>query len=224
VSIVVVNHNYERFLGEAIESALAQRGAAVEVIVVDDGSTDGSRNLLAAYGARIRVVLQSNSGQKAAFNAGLAAAKGAIVLYLDADDVLDSEVAATAALAFRRNPGAARVVFRLAIVDETGGSTGELMPASDLPLPKGDVRRQVLEHGDDLAWPPTSGNAFAAWALRQVMPLPMTADLHGADSWLHPATDVAGDPGRSRWQPTGWFHFGSGGRGTPSRVTVGGAR
>jgi hypothetical protein len=191
-SIVVVNHNYGRFLGEAIDSALAQRGAAVEVIVVDDGSTDGSRDLLAAYARRVRVVLQPNRGQAAAFNAGLAATEGDIVLYLDADDVLDPQVASWAAAVFERNPAAARVVFRLAIVDEAGRPTGELMPARDVPLPEGDVRQQVLDYADDLAWPPTSGNAFAAWALRRVMPLPVTGDLVDADSWLHPTIPLLG--------------------------------
>lgn len=192
VSIVVVNHNYARFLGEAIDSALAQRGASVEVIVVDDGSTDGSRDLLAAYAARLRVVLQPNRGQAAAFNAGLAATEGDAIMYLDADDVLDPRVAAWAAAAFERNPAAARVLFRLAIVDEAGRPTGELMPARDVPLPEGDVRQQVLAYGDDLAWPPTSGNAFAAWALRRVMPLPMTGELAGADGWLHPTIPLLG--------------------------------
>jgi len=192
VSIVIVNHNYAQFLGEAVDSALGQRDAAVEVIAVDNGSTDGSRELLAAYAARIRVLLQPNRGQKAAFNAGLAAAQGGIVLYLDADDALDPRVAASAAAAFARNPAAVRVVFRLAIIDQAGRPTGELMPALDVPLPEGDVRRQVLEFPDDLAWPPTSGNAFAAWALRRVMPLPVTTDLVGADSWLHPTIPLFG--------------------------------
>jgi glycosyltransferase involved in cell wall biosynthesis len=189
---VVVNHNYARFLSEAVDSALAQRGAVVEVVVVDDGSTDESRALLAAYEARVRVVLQPNRGQAAAFNAGLAATEGDIVLYLDADDVLDPQVASWAAAAFERNPAAARVVFRLAIVDEAGRPTGELMPARDVPLPEGDVRQQVLDYADDLAWPPTSGNAFAAWALRRVMPLPVTGDLVDADSWLHPTIPLLG--------------------------------
>ena len=192
VSIVVVNHNYARFLGAAIDSALAQHGVAVEVIVVDDGSTDGSRALLAGYEARVRVLLQPNRGQAAAFNAGLAAAEGDVILYLDADDALEPHVVAQVIAAFGRRPAAARVVFRLAIVDEAGRPTGELMPPGDVPLPEGDVRQQVLDYGDDLAWPPTSGNAFAAWALRRVMPLPVAGDLADGDFWLHPTIPLLG--------------------------------
>jgi Glycosyl transferase family 2 len=192
VSIVVVNHNYQRFLGEAVESALAQQGAAVEVIVVDDGSTDGSHALLAGYGARIRVLLQPNLGQTAAFNAGFAAAGGNVILYLDADDFLEPHIVAQVTAAFRRVPATARVVYRLAIVDEAGRRTGELIPPGDVAFPDGDVRQQVLDYGDDLAWPPTSGNAFAAWALRRVMPLPVTDDLTGGDFWLHPTIPLLG--------------------------------
>ena len=175
-----------------MESALAQQGVAVEVIVVDDGSTDGSRALLAGYETRVRVLLQPNLGQAAAFNAGFAAASGNVILYLDADDFLEPHIVPQIIDAFRRVPSPARVVFRLAIVDEAGQRTGELMPAGDMILPEGDVRRQVLDYGDDLAWPPTSGNAFAAWALRRVMPIPVTDDLTGGDFWLHPTIPLLG--------------------------------
>ena len=192
VSIVIVNHNYQRFLGEAIESALAQEDAEAEVIVVDDGSSDDSRAFLAGYGTRVRVLLQPNLGQSAAFNAGFAAAGGDVIFYLDADDFLHPQIVARVMAAFRRAPAAARVVFRLALVDEAGRPTGELTPPADVTLPVGDVRRQILAYGDDLAWPPTSGNAFARWALRWVMPLPVTADLTGGDFWLHPTMPLLG--------------------------------
>jgi hypothetical protein len=192
LTVVVVNHDYERFLSAAIDSALDQQDAAVEVVVVDDGSTDGSRALLERYGARIRTVLQANAGQAAAFNAGFAVARGDLILFLDADDLLEPDLAARAIAAFQREPSLVRATFRLGIVDEAGRPTGELMPASDLPLPVGDVRRRVLTYGDDLAWPPTSGNVFAAWALRRVMPLPVEQDRIDADAWLHPTIPLVG--------------------------------
>ncbi|HVW19417.1 MAG TPA: glycosyltransferase family A protein [Solirubrobacteraceae bacterium] len=192
VSVVVVNHDYERFVGEAVDSALAQRGVDVEVIVVDDGSTDGSREVLHAYGTRIRLVLQPNRGQAAAVDAGVAEARGGVVLLLDADDRLEPGVAARAADAIGSDPTVVRVVFRLAIVDEAGRPTGELTPPADVPLAAGDVRRAILAHGDDVAWPPTSGNAFAAWALRRVLPLPPTSDRIDADAWLHPTVPLLG--------------------------------
>ncbi|HEX3660353.1 MAG TPA: glycosyltransferase family A protein [Acidobacteriaceae bacterium] len=87
VSILINNHNYGRYLGEAIDSALAQTYSNTEIVVVDDGSTDSSREVIAQYGDRIRAVLKPNGGQASAFNAGFAASRGALVCLLDADDI-----------------------------------------------------------------------------------------------------------------------------------------
>ena len=63
VSILINNHNYERFVAEAIDSALAQTHPAVEVVVVDDGSTDRSREVISRYGTSITAVWKENEGQ-----------------------------------------------------------------------------------------------------------------------------------------------------------------
>jgi len=68
-SIIISNYNYADFLAEAIESALAVDWPDVEVIVVDDGSTDGSRDIIRSYGTRVIPVFQENSGQLAAYEA-----------------------------------------------------------------------------------------------------------------------------------------------------------
>ncbi|HVF79938.1 MAG TPA: glycosyltransferase [Solirubrobacteraceae bacterium] len=192
VSIVITNHNYGRFLTAAISSALAQEGVDLEVIVVDDGSTDDSRAIIDRYGGQVCPLLQENRGQKAAFNAAMEIVSGDVVLFLDADDELKPGTAVAVADAFAATPGASRVVFRLAVVDETGRPNGSIVPSAGVALPHGDVRRAVLAFADDLAWPPTSGNAFAAWALRRVMPLPVDDDPIGADAWLHPLIPLLG--------------------------------
>jgi glycosyltransferase involved in cell wall biosynthesis len=88
VSLVIAAFNHARLLGEAIDSALAQTLGGVEIIVVDDGSTDDTPSLLARYADRVRVIRQDNRGLSAARNTGLAAARGTYVAFLDADDVL----------------------------------------------------------------------------------------------------------------------------------------
>src|SRR5579864_5011090 len=85
ISVLINNHNYGRYLKAAIDSALDQTYPAVEIVVVDDGSTDNSRELIAAYGGRVIPVLQANGGQGSAFNAGVAASRGDILCFLDAD-------------------------------------------------------------------------------------------------------------------------------------------
>ena len=87
VSIIIPVFNCETYIVEAIESALAQTHHPIEIIVVNDGSTDGTMLALRSFGDRIKVIDQANGGVAKARNAGLAAAKGEYVAFLDADDV-----------------------------------------------------------------------------------------------------------------------------------------
>ena len=88
VSLIIATFNHARFLPVALDSALAQTLAGVEVIVVDDGSTDDTPAVLSRYTDRVRVIRQANRGLAAARNAGLAVARGTYVSFLDADDVV----------------------------------------------------------------------------------------------------------------------------------------
>lgn len=88
VSVIIPNYNYGRFLREAIESVLAQTYPCREIIVVDDGSTDNSLEILAAYEKdKVKVIRQKNCGVGAARNAGVKASSGDLVAFLDADDI-----------------------------------------------------------------------------------------------------------------------------------------
>src|ERR1041385_7754181 len=87
-NVIVLNYNYGRFLREAIDGALNQTYRNTEVVVVDDGSTDDSRDIISSYGQRVIAVLKSNGGMASTLNAGFAASRGKLLLFLDADDVL----------------------------------------------------------------------------------------------------------------------------------------
>lgn len=87
VSIIIPTYNHAHFLGEAIESALSQPGAPIEVIVVDDGSTDDPASVVSRYPG-VRLIRQENAGLAAARNAGWRAAVGRYLVFLDADDRL----------------------------------------------------------------------------------------------------------------------------------------
>src|SRR4051812_49800070 len=145
VSIVVINFNYARFVGVAIRSALAQRYPATEVIVVDDGSTDRSRDVIAAFGDRVRAVFQENGGQTSALNAGYAAARGDVVLFLDADDALRRDAAETIAASMR--PGVAAVQFCLATIGADGRPLGGVYPPLPPDWTPARIRRCVERSG-----------------------------------------------------------------------------
>lgn len=86
VSVIIPVYNGERFLAGALENVFAQNYHPLEVIVVDDGSTDDSATLAATYGAQIRYTYQPNAGPAAARNTGLALATGELITFLDVDD------------------------------------------------------------------------------------------------------------------------------------------
>ena len=87
VSVVIPSYNNARFVRQAVESALDQTFSPLEVIVVDDGSTDDTANVLDPLARRIRLIRQDNAGVAVARNVGIKIARGALIAFLDADDV-----------------------------------------------------------------------------------------------------------------------------------------
>lgn len=86
VSVLIPNHNYGQFLNKTINSVLEQTHTSTEVIVIDNGSTDNSRDILESYGKSIKSVFQTNLGQAQARNNALSKAQGNLIALLDADD------------------------------------------------------------------------------------------------------------------------------------------
>lgn len=87
VSVVIPAYNSANYISEALDSAIAQDYPALEIIVVDDGSTDNTREIVSAYGDRVRLIAQANQGSAAARNKGIQHAQGKYIAFLDADDV-----------------------------------------------------------------------------------------------------------------------------------------
>lgn len=170
-SIVIVNYNYARFLGAAIDSALAQTWPRFEVIVVDDGSTDDSRQIIGGFGDRIRPICKSNGGQASAANAGFTAATGDVIILLDADDMLLPDALSRVVPEFAADERVAHVHAPMWEIDGAGNRSGKLFPGQ--ALPHGDLRNAVIERGPDAFFsPPCSGNAWAGSFVRRVMPMP----------------------------------------------------
>jgi glycosyl transferase family 2 len=193
VDIVINNHNYGAFLEHALESALAQSHGRVNVIAVDDGSTDDSADILRRHEERVTVMLKEKGGQASALNAGLARCRGDVVIFLDADDVLHPDAAARVAAAFAADEGTAKVQFRMDVIDADGRPSGQVKPPAHLPMPGGDLRQAELAYPYDLAWMATSANAFRTEALRRIAPIPEDAyPTTGADWYLVHLTTLLG--------------------------------
>lgn len=106
VSVVIPTYNRANCLGRAIDSVLSQTYSGYELIVVDDGSTDGTRDLLSSYGRHLRIIHQSNRGVSAARNAGIDSARGDFIALLDSDDAWQPEKLAQQMAFFKANPKA----------------------------------------------------------------------------------------------------------------------
>ncbi|CCE99620.1 glycosyl transferase, family 2 (plasmid) [Sinorhizobium fredii HH103] len=181
VSIIIANYNYARFLRNAIDSALGQSHGEVEVIVVDDASTDDSAGVIASYGSRIKACIRpENGGHGAAFNTGFAASRGAIVLFLDADDYLYPN--AVSEIVARWDGEVAQMQFRLHIVDERQ-RVKDVFPPPEVPFDSGDVTPQLMRRAR-YQTTVTSGLAFARSALESIMPVPEQEFRQGADGYL----------------------------------------
>jgi glycosyltransferase involved in cell wall biosynthesis len=180
-SVIVNNFNYARFLGDAIASALAQTYTPCEVIVVDDGSTDESKAVIESFGARVVTVLKENGGQASALNAGFAASRGEVILFLDADDMLLPSAVERAVECF--SEGVVKVHWPLFEIDAEGARTGGVQPQRTLG--EGNLRAVTISDGP-LAGnsPPTSGNAWSRAFLDEVMPIPESDFSINADGYL----------------------------------------
>lgn len=171
VSILINNYNYGRFLGEAIDSALKQTYSNIEVIVVDDGSTDNSRDVISTYGDRIIPILKDNGGQASAFNAGFKACKGDIICILDSDDACIPEKVMEIVEIFESDPELGWCYHTLKIFDANSHKFLRSDPEG-LPSRKIDFRSDLLAAKLPSFAPATSGLCFRRSLIKQILPMP----------------------------------------------------
>jgi glycosyltransferase involved in cell wall biosynthesis len=124
ISVVIATYNHGAFIAEAIESVLAQTVADRELIVVDDGSTDGTHEVVARYGEAVRYLRQENRGAFAARNRGRDEARSDLVAFLDADDAWEPEALARLETALGRDPRIGLAAPTYVPVDEGGRPAG----------------------------------------------------------------------------------------------------
>ena len=199
ISIIINNYNYSEFLRTCIDSVISQTYPGIEIIVVDDGSTDGSRDILREYSDRVRLVLKERGGETSGRNAGFLYATGDIISFLDADDFLKPEAVENVVRSWR--PSYSKLQFPLLVVDCRGKTNGLLMPRCKLD--SGRVDHLLLRTGRYIT-APTSGNFYARWLLEKIMPVPEEEWPQSVDSYAATFAGFCGEIGASR-EPLGFY-------------------
>ena len=204
VSIVITCFNYGRYVREAIASALAQTYEHVEVVVVDDGSTDASPVVIRQFADRVKSIRQENQGHVPAFNRGFAESSGDLVFFLDADDMLYPDAARACVSAWAGDT--AKVQFDLDHIDADGGQLRLAVHGFDASYTRRRVRRS-FERSGTYQWPVTVGNAYSRWFLQSLVPLRVAL---GPDEFLNTVAPVFGevvtDP-QPRLLPIAWQQY-----------------
>jgi glycosyltransferase involved in cell wall biosynthesis len=175
VSVIIPAYNYARYVSEAIDSVLAQTYPPLEVIVVDDGSTDDTPNVLAAYGDRIRAIRQVNQGVAAARNTGIAAARGEYVAFIDSDDTWEPRKLELQMARFDAEPDLGLVHCGGEAFDDQGKSLGVVLDGRE-----GWVGIEMLQLDHEVIQLPGSS---------VVVPRRVAEEVGGFDVRLPPSED-----------------------------------
>ncbi len=189
-TIVIINHNYGLFLTKAIDSALAQSYSSLEVVVVDDGSTDMSRDIIASYGNRIVPILKEAGGHVSAANFGYAAAKGEFIIFLDSDDILYKDCIQTVAANWRN--GDVKLQYRLDTINCDGVDQHMIFPFFAIDLSPETIRHQSYQFGI-YPWTVSSGNAFSSAYLDALFPIDEAEIYRSPDGYLSKMAPLFGD-------------------------------
>ena len=176
VSVIVTNRNYGRYLEACLNSVFNQSHGDLEVIVVDDGSTDDSLAVLQRY-PRVVVLHADGVGQAAALNAGFRACSGEVICLLDADDVWDRDKVAVVVDVLQRNPQVDWIRHNLRVTNEALKPLGTQVP--DIRQ-AGAILASAWRAAERIVTAPTSALAFRRVLADSLFPLPTTLCMNGA--------------------------------------------
>lgn len=133
VGVIIPTYNCDRYIAQAVESVLQQQDCSYEIIVIDDGSTDSTKEVLESYSDRIRYILQPNQGVAAARNHGIAVARADLIAFLDADDYFLPRKLALQAAIFAKRPDLGIVHSGWQRVDSQGKKILDVCPWEQVP-------------------------------------------------------------------------------------------
>lgn len=171
-SCIIDNYNYEKYVIDAINSALAQSVPFDEIIVVDDGSTDGSlQSIQQHFGnhERVKIIAKQNQGQLSCFNEGFLNSTGEIIFFLDADDLYEPDYLKEALAYYEKHPQCDFLFFAM----QTFGTESHCLRPYDEDKDLGISLMRTLHHGRRKGMgSPTSANSIRRSVLRELLPMP----------------------------------------------------
>jgi glycosyltransferase involved in cell wall biosynthesis len=188
LSVIIANHNYADFVGAAISSALAIDWPDKEVIVVDDASTDDSRRVIEGFRSKVAAYFRPKSHQLGSHMFGFEQSTGDVIIFLDADDLLEPEVMREVARVWR--PGVTKVQFRMNLINTAGTQLGSAIP--QFPARDNPKRlRRIFLRTMAYTTPPGSGNAYSRNFVRDVFAF--SPSIPQSDAVLLTLAPVLGD-------------------------------
>src|SRR5229473_4326167 len=179
-TVLIDTYNYGRFIEQAIESVLSQDSPEeqLEIIVVDDGSTDDTAQRVSKYGSRIKYLQKQNGGQASAFNLGFAHASGDFIVLLDADDYFLPGKLRRVFEAFQTHPDVGMVYHRFPQMH----AGGVMVPATEFKALSGFLPEDAQKLSKYRAHQ-TSCLAFRRGVLREIFPIPESMRIQ-ADAYF----------------------------------------
>lgn len=180
-SILMANHNYAEFIGEAIESVLNQTYSNWELIICDDGSTDNSVKVVENYcrkDNRIKLITKENGGQASAFNAAYEISNGEIISFLDSDDTFFTTKLEQVVNKFKEDYSVGFCIHKVLPINIYGKQVNKPIPQN---LCVGFVGPQIILNGAKPNIPPTTGLSFRREILNLIFPIPLEFNIKAAD-------------------------------------------
>jgi len=205
VSILINNYNYGCFLKTAINSALAQTYKELEIIIVDDGSTDNSLEIINSYGDRIISIVKENAGQASAFNAGFSQSHGEIICFLDADDLFVPTKVEKIVEAFNFAPEVGWCFHPLEFVDRNLESLTieqKFSGKSGVYNIRDDIKQGKLNGRLPFSSIATSGLCYRRSLLEKLLPMPESIKITSDDYLKYAAFALT--PGYALLEKLSW--------------------
>jgi glycosyltransferase involved in cell wall biosynthesis len=193
VTVLINNYNYGNFIRQAVESVLQQDYKNVEIIIVDDGSTDNSKEILCEYKNCAKIFIKENGGQASAFNEGFFKSSGDIICFLDSDDYFFQEKISTVVDLFKKNPEAGWIFHQLQYTDKGGNPLPDVEERATEKLMFADFREHLKNLKKMPYFPATTALSFRRKILLNVFPIPEIFRI-SADSFLRLAS-ISQSPG-----------------------------